>query len=77
VNLLVTFAALNLEHLVDAVDYPLPQPRHTRFYLLTSNGVLRADAPEREFGENRHVLSPLSYAAQELITEIRASEGID
>jgi hypothetical protein len=35
-----------------------------------------ADAPEREFGENRQVLSPLFYAAQELITEIRNSDGI-
>jgi hypothetical protein len=77
VNLLVAFAALNLEHLVDAVDYPLPQPGRTRFYVLTPNGVLTTDAPERDFGENRHVLSPLFYAAQELITAIRASEGMD
>jgi hypothetical protein len=39
------------------------------------DGVLTADAPEREFGENRHALSPLFYAAQELITEIRTSDG--
>jgi hypothetical protein len=60
---LVAFAAHNLGHLVAAVEFPLPQPSHTRFYVLTSSGVLTADAPERDFGENRHVLSPLFYAA--------------
>jgi hypothetical protein len=73
---LVAFAAHNLAHLVEAVDYPLPGPGHTRFYVLTSKGVVTADAPERDFGENRHVLSPLFYAAQELITEIRTSDGV-
>ena len=73
---LVAFAAHNLGHLVEAVDCPLPRPGHTRFYVLTSSGVLTADAPERDFGENRHVLAPLFYAAQELITEIRTSDGV-
>jgi hypothetical protein len=73
---LVAFAAHNLDHLGAAVEYPLPRPDHTRFYLLTSHGVLTADALERAFGENRHVLSPLFYAAQELITEIRTSDGV-
>jgi hypothetical protein len=54
----------------------LPRPGHTRFYVLTSNGVVTADAPERDFGENRHVLSPLFYAGQEVITEIRSADGI-
>lgn len=74
---LVAFAAHNLGHLGAAVEYPLPGPGHTRFYVLTSDGVLTADALERAFGENRHVLSPLFYAAQELITEIRTSDGVD
>ena len=75
---LVAFVAHNLDHLGKAVEYPLPRPGHTRFYVLTSDGVLTADALEREFGENRnrHVLSPLFYAAQELITEIRTSDGV-
>jgi hypothetical protein len=42
--------------------------------VLTSNGVLTAASLERELGENRHVLSPLFYAAQELITETRTSD---
>jgi hypothetical protein len=73
---LVAFAAHNLGHLVGAVEYPLPLPGRTRFYVLTSNGLLTVEAAERELGENRHVLSPLFYAAQELMTEIRTSDGI-
>ena len=57
-----------------AVDTPLPRPGHIRFYVLTSEGVVTADALEQDLGENRHVLSPLFYAAQELITEIRTSD---
>ena len=75
-RLLVAFAAHNLAHLVSTVEYPLPQPGNTRFYVLTSNGVLTADAPESEFGENRQVLSPLFFAAHELITEIRTSDEV-
>jgi hypothetical protein len=73
---LVAFAAHNLGYLAETADYPLPQPGRTRFYVLTANGVVSADAPECEFGENRHVLSPLFYAAQGLITEIRTTDGI-
>lgn len=73
---LVAFATHNLDHLMSTVDYPLPDPGHTRFYVLTSNAVLMADAPENDFGENRHVLSPLFYSAQELITEIRTSDEV-
>jgi hypothetical protein len=71
---LVAFAAHNLDLLMPTVGYPLPTPKHTRFYVLTSSGVLTADAPEDDLGNNRHVLSPLFYAAQELITEIRTSD---
>jgi hypothetical protein len=73
---LVAFAAHNLAHLVEAADCPLPRPGQARFYVLNDMGALTADAPEREFGENRHVLSPLFYAAQELIAEIRTSDGV-
>jgi hypothetical protein len=38
--------------------------------------ALTADASKRDFGENRHVLSPSFYAAQELITAIRKSDGV-
>jgi hypothetical protein len=71
---LVAFAAHNLAHLDPAVDTPLPRPGHIRFYVLTSGGVVTADALEQDLAENRHVLSPLFYAAQELISEIHTSD---
>jgi hypothetical protein len=68
---LVSFAAHNSEGLEPASDTPLPKPGFTRFYVLTQRGTLTAEAREVDLGENRHLLSPLFYAAQELITEMR------
>ncbi len=68
---LVAFASHALVHLEPTVSYPLPQPGHTRFYVLTSAGVCTAEAIEEDLGENRHVLSPLFYSAHELISELR------
>lgn len=53
-------------------NYPLPKPSYTRFYLLTGNGVLTAEAKEDDLGNNRLPLSPLFYKGHELISEIRA-----
>ena len=55
-------------------SYPLPKSSFTRFYLLTSNGVLTAEAKEDDLGNNRHPLSPLFHKGQELISEVRAVE---
>ena len=52
-------------------SFPLPRVGETRFYLFLPAGKLTASAPEVELGEDRHRLSPLFYAAHELITEIR------
>jgi hypothetical protein len=61
----------SFDHL--AMRWPYRSPGVGPF---TSSGVLTAHAPESEFGENRHVLSPLFYAAHELITDIRSADGI-
>lgn len=53
-------------------NYPLPKPSYTRFYLLTGNGVLTAEAKEDDLGNNRLPLSPLFYKGHELISEVRA-----
>ena len=53
-------------------SYPLPKPSYTRFYLLTGNGLLTAEAKEDDLGNNRHPLSPLFYKGQELISEVSA-----
>ena len=50
---------------------PLPDPGKVRFYLLTPQGILAAKADEKDLGKRRHELSPLFYAGQEVITELR------
>jgi len=72
---LVAAAAEFLRHLEAAVEYPLPRPDHTRFYVLIAAGVRTAEALEEDLGENRHALSPLFHAAHGLISEISAIEG--
>lgn len=52
--------------------YPLPKPSYTRFYLLTGNGVLTAEAKEDDLVNNRLPLSPLFHKGHELISEVRA-----
>ncbi len=55
-------------------SYPLPKPSYTRFYWLTGNGSLTAEAKEDDLGNDRHPLSPLFYKGHELISEVRAVE---
>lgn len=55
-------------------NFPLPKPSNTRFYLLTGNGVLTAEAKEDDLGNNRHPLAPLFFSGHELIAEVRAVE---
>ena len=54
--------------------YPLPKKGDTRFYLVTSKGVLSAEAPEELLGNEQHELSPLFYQVQKLIAYIRAAQ---
>jgi hypothetical protein len=51
--------------------YPLPREGHVRFYLLTHDAALTAEAKEEELGGGTHALSPLFFKAHELITEVR------
>lgn len=52
-------------------DFPLPEVAHVRFQLLTIGGGRSAVAPQAELGGHRHRLSPLFFAGQDVITEIR------
>jgi len=56
-------------------DPPLPGRRMTQFVAVTPLGLRGAVAPEDELGGGRHALSPFFYAAQDVITQIRLSEG--
>ena len=50
---------------------PLPKPGEVTFYLLTTRGILTVTAREEDLGEERDVLSPLFYAGQDVITQLR------
>jgi hypothetical protein len=56
-------------------DPPLPAEDMTQFVAVTPEGLRGAVAPEEELGEGRHELSPFFYAGQDVITQIRLSEG--
>ena len=56
-------------------DLPLPADGMTQFIAVTPEGPRGAVAPEEELGEGRHELSPFFYAAQDVITQIRLSQG--
>jgi hypothetical protein len=51
--------------------FPLPKQSYTRFYFLTGNGVVSAEAKEDDLGNQRDALSPLFHKAHELISAIR------
>jgi hypothetical protein len=52
---------------------PLPGVGRVRFYVRTFDGTLTAEAAENELGEGRHALSPVFYAAHDVITAVRES----
>jgi hypothetical protein len=56
-------------------DPPLPGKGITQFVAVTPQGLRGAVALEDELGEGRHELSPFFYAAQDVITQIRLSQG--
>jgi hypothetical protein len=49
----------------------LPGEGITQFVAVTLEGLRGASAPEDELGNGRHPLSPLFYAAQDVITQVR------
>lgn len=64
-------ASAHLRHAVPAADEELPPVGHTRFFILTADGTKVAEALENDLGAGRHELSPLFYAGQEVITQLR------
>jgi len=69
-------AAAEFESICTATkELPLPQEAHTRFYLVTPQGVLTFDAIEDDLGHGPHPMSPLFHTAHELIFEIRRVEN--
>jgi hypothetical protein len=68
---LISAAGSFLGSLTPAKAHPLPALGMTQFFVLTGDGVLTAGAREEDLGMNRHPLSPLYHAAQEVITQAR------
>ncbi len=60
-----------------ANDTPMPSVGQVRFYLRTFEGTFSAEIQEETLGEGRHELSPLFYAAHEVITRLREETGDD
>ena len=54
-----------------AAHYPLPAPGEVTFHLLTDDGVLETKVPESQLATERHELSPLGNAMQQIITQYR------
>lgn len=64
-----------LPQLSAITDPPLPAEGVTQFVAVTAEGLRGAVAPAEELGQGRHGLSPLFYAGQGVITQIRLTEG--
>jgi hypothetical protein len=61
----------SLEYLKPTALFPIPEPAHTVFYVLTDSGILTGGALETDLGYDRHPLSPLFHAGHEVITQLR------
>jgi hypothetical protein len=64
-----------LPQLSTATDPPLPSEGMTQLIAVTPAGLRATAEPEEEFGKGRHALSPLFYAGQDVITQIRLTQG--
>jgi len=54
--------------------FPLPDLGRTRFYAVTDQGVLTAEAAEDVLGNEKHELSPLFHQVHKLIGYMREAE---
>ena len=58
--------------------FPIPDPAHTVFYVLTDLGILTGGGLEDDLGYGRHPLSALFHAGHEVISQLRfISESIE
>ena len=61
----------SLQDLKRCEIFPIPEPAHTVFYVLTDSGILTGGALENDLGYDRHPLSTLFHAGHEAITQLR------
>jgi hypothetical protein len=65
-----------LELLVPASSFPLPSTGRVRFCALTFDGGRTAEADELDLGEGRHPLSGVFLAGHDVLTALRAVDGV-
>lgn len=61
----------HLDHLQQASQALLPETGAIRFHARTFDSLRSAEAPERELAEGRNELTPLFYAAHDVLTQVR------
>lgn len=64
-----------LDRAVPATDLALPEPGHTRFYLLQFGGCSVLEALEADLGEGRSPLAPLFFLGHDVISQARQVTG--
>ena len=64
---LVAIAARHAPRLTPTKEFPLPEEGDVRFYVLTTEGVVKGDAPEKALGEGSHSWSAMFFAGHEVI----------
>jgi len=67
----VSLSKEHLSKMTATSQFPLPKPGRVKFYILTTESVLTAEELEETLGAGNHQLSPLFYAAQDVITGLR------
>ena len=70
----VRASAAHLAEMTRANKQPLPEAGQVTFYVLTNSGVYTARRTEQALGGGKDSLSPLFYAGQEVLTQIRLVE---
>jgi hypothetical protein len=70
----VRTASAQMRRLRPATSHPLPSAGQVRFYVLTPDGLLMAEAPGKELDANQGEFSPLYRAGQEVITQFRLND---
>lgn len=66
----VDLAAGVLPRMIETTNFPLPGPDRVRFYVLTPQGVLTTETSRQALAE-QSALSPLFYAGQEVVSQMR------
>ena len=71
----VRLAGRSLPLMIGIDEFPAPQSGQTVFYVFTDYGVFGAGAQEKVLSSGENLLSPLFYAGQVVITQLRASSA--